>query len=230
MKTASPALDKKIPILGPRFVPPTQDHAQRRRGEAINVNVEDYYLKPLTVVHPFYFQDIAKCPKCSAADVTWDSWTTYGHREVHGVKNEETALGYQLRCKSCEGRSKTEGQKAHHTAQNLLPIQIRPFSDPFDEDGYAGTSISDDLITDLYADFGDRTRHIESDSYLRTLDVICASMGATFRITNKATVVVEKDGKHTVPLRGGLVSAVNELNETITWVRSHSRLEILSTT
>ena len=52
-------LEPNIPILGPRFVPPNHLHAQRRRGEGIDVNVDDYYLKALTIVHPFYSPELA---------------------------------------------------------------------------------------------------------------------------------------------------------------------------
>jgi hypothetical protein len=33
--------------------------------------------------------------------VLWDGWTATGARDVHGVRREERALGYQLRCKPC---------------------------------------------------------------------------------------------------------------------------------
>jgi hypothetical protein len=36
--------------------------------------------------------------------VRWDGWTTTGHRDVHGMKEEETVLGYQLICRQCEIR------------------------------------------------------------------------------------------------------------------------------
>jgi hypothetical protein len=43
------------------------------------------------------------------------------------------------------------------------------FSEPYALDGYADASITDDLITDVYLEFGERTRRIESERYLRTL-------------------------------------------------------------
>jgi hypothetical protein len=42
--------------------------------------------------------------------VIWDGWTTSGHRELHGVQEEETVIGYQLICKPCEAQfSRTKG-------------------------------------------------------------------------------------------------------------------------
>lgn len=58
-------------------------------------------MRPLTIIHPLYFEELAKCPRCDGSEVSWSGWTTTGHCEVHGLDREETALGYQLRCKSC---------------------------------------------------------------------------------------------------------------------------------
>lgn len=68
------------------------------------------YLKPLTIIHPAYFSELAKCPLCSSVDIKWHSWVATGYRDVHGVNRDELALGYQLRCKTCEG-SRGEGKK-----------------------------------------------------------------------------------------------------------------------
>lgn len=107
-KTA-PVLGKNIPLLGPRFVPPTYLHL-RKRQVAPNIGPETAYLKPLNIIHPFYYPSLSRCPQCGSLDVLWDGWTTTGHRELHGVYVEETALGYQLQCKDCKkehSKSKT---------------------------------------------------------------------------------------------------------------------------
>lgn len=48
-------------------------------------------------------------------------------------------------------------------------VQIESFSGPWDPQGYADGSITNDLITDLYIDFGERTRKEESDTYTNSL-------------------------------------------------------------
>ena len=51
----------------------------------------------------------------------------------------------------------------------MLPKNhIRPFSSPTDEDGYADSSITNDLITDLYLDFVAKGRKSESIEYCQT--------------------------------------------------------------
>jgi hypothetical protein len=51
----------------------------------------------------------------------------------------------------------------------LRPDSLNEFSGPWDMTGYADNSITDDLITDLYLEFSEQTRRVESDKYLRTL-------------------------------------------------------------
>jgi hypothetical protein len=60
------------------------------------------YLRPLNVVHPFYYPSLARCPQCCGTNIVWEGWTGTGARDVHGVKLEEAALGCQLRCKDCK--------------------------------------------------------------------------------------------------------------------------------
>lgn len=90
-------LKTNVPILGPRFIPPTYMHLRQRNITPV-VEPETTYLKPLTIIHPFYFPSLARCPQCGTEDVRWDDWTATGPRDVHGVRREETALGMQLRC------------------------------------------------------------------------------------------------------------------------------------
>ena len=102
-KDSIPAsLDKWIPLLGPRFVPPPYLYHEKRQS-APEITPVIAHLKPLNVVHPFYYPDISVCPKCRSADTYWDGWNAKGSREVHGIKEEEAALGFQLRCKNCRG-------------------------------------------------------------------------------------------------------------------------------
>ncbi len=98
----TPNLPKHIPIYGPRFVPPGYLHQQRRNTTFSKIEPIISYLKPLTVVHPFYFGGLKKCPQCdSEAETNWNSWVNTGHCDLFGIRHGEGALGYQLRCKSC---------------------------------------------------------------------------------------------------------------------------------
>ncbi|THH15644.1 hypothetical protein EW146_g4880 [Bondarzewia mesenterica] len=75
--TLPPSLKGDIPIFGPRFVPPTYLHLQKRQSVP-TIKPETAYLKPLNIIHPFYYPKLTKCPQ------------------------EEGALRFQLRCKPCE--------------------------------------------------------------------------------------------------------------------------------
>jgi hypothetical protein len=109
--SAPPSLPKDMPLLGPRFVPSSFLHVQRRQPVP-KFQPQTAYLKPLNIVHPFYYESLSKCPQCGSTDVRWDGWTTTGHRELHGVREEETALGYQLICRVCESHYSHAGGNA----------------------------------------------------------------------------------------------------------------------
>ncbi|KAF8054908.1 hypothetical protein FPV67DRAFT_1681291 [Lyophyllum atratum] len=100
--TVAPSLKKNIPLLGPYFVPPSYLDIQKRQP-APYIEPETSYFVPITIVHPFYFPgQLNSCPVCESPDTRWDGWTGAGPRDVHGVRREERALGYQLRCKMCK--------------------------------------------------------------------------------------------------------------------------------
>lgn len=100
-------LKKEILIFGPRFLPPAYMHL-RKRNATPNIVPKVAYLKPLHIVHPFYYPNLNICPQCQSQETSWQGWTTSGHREVHGLQREETALGYQLECKDCKKDSGTK--------------------------------------------------------------------------------------------------------------------------
>ncbi|KAH9855089.1 hypothetical protein C2E23DRAFT_725417, partial [Lenzites betulinus] len=105
------SLDVKAPLLGPRFVPPSFMHIQKRSASP-EITPEQTYLKPLNVVHPFYYPELAECPRCGSSDILWNGFAGTGHREVHGITREETAIGFQLKCKPCKAKAdkyKSEG-------------------------------------------------------------------------------------------------------------------------
>lgn len=76
--------------------------------------------------------------------------------EYHAVK-QEYLQAYKIR----------QGQSALHVPK------LKDFSGPWDPTGYNDGSITDDLITDVFLDFSDRTRASESQDYLRTLKGKC---------------------------------------------------------
>jgi hypothetical protein len=47
-------------------------------------------------------------------------------------------------------------------------LELKAFSDPCDKSGYDGRSISDEMVTEAYIEYSDKTRKAESDAYLRT--------------------------------------------------------------
>lgn len=101
------ALKKEIPLFGPRFVPPTFLDTQKR-SLAPQYKPETTYLKSITAIHPFYFPQLANCPRCGSKDISWNGWNTSGHRDVHGLRVEETAIGFQLQCATCQQQKETE--------------------------------------------------------------------------------------------------------------------------
>ena len=48
------------------------------------------------------------------------------------------------------------------------PLELKAFSDLCDANGYGDKSVTDEMITEIYLDFSNKTRQAESDSYLRT--------------------------------------------------------------
>ena len=106
-KTAARVLAPEIPIYGPRFEPPTY-MALRKRDVAVDIKPDTSYVRPLTIIHPFYFPELAKCPQCHSENVKWEGWNSYGYRDVHGLFYEETALGVQLNCKDCAKRAEVK--------------------------------------------------------------------------------------------------------------------------
>ncbi|KAI0712733.1 hypothetical protein C8T65DRAFT_543115, partial [Cerioporus squamosus] len=113
----STTLSPRIPLLGPHFEPPSFSHIQRRSA-APEIVPDTAYLKPVTIVHPIFFPELRQCPQCRSTDITWFGWLPTGHREVHGIAREETAIGYQLRCNPCKklygkGGTKTDDEERY---------------------------------------------------------------------------------------------------------------------
>lgn len=116
----------------------------------------------------------------------------------------------------------------------VVPHRLRAFSEPRDREGYADSSISNDMVTEVYLEFSARVRIQESEKYLRTLPgmlpsccrnktltigiVRYISMDATFGAANKGTVCDSKGKRHVVG-KGGVLNLINENSEIIAWVR-----------
>jgi hypothetical protein len=101
-----------VPLFGPKFLPPTFRHIQRRHS-APSYDPAQAYLKPIHIIHPFYYPQIAQCPECQSKDILWEGWTSTGARRVHGISQEETALGFQLRCEACFRQAKQKKGKPY---------------------------------------------------------------------------------------------------------------------
>ncbi|KIJ12147.1 hypothetical protein PAXINDRAFT_15062 [Paxillus involutus ATCC 200175] len=88
------------------------------------------------------------------------------------------------------------------------------FSPPDDVHGYADKSISHEMVTEIFLDFANRTRHVESETYLKTLRTRCSSMDSTFRASGKA-VLTDANRQKSKELKGGILSVINEENEIV---------------
>ena len=67
------------------------------------------------------------------------------------------------------GRLAAEGPGRQATLFGTRLTRIKPFSEPYDRDGYNDSIISHELIADLYIFFSVTSRANESGAYLRTL-------------------------------------------------------------
>ncbi|KAJ3477525.1 hypothetical protein NLI96_g10403 [Meripilus lineatus] len=99
-KTIPITLPANIPLYGPRFIPPGYLDVQKRHASP-DIKPKTAYLKPLHIIHPFYYPQLRACPRCGSEQVTLQGFTTTSYRLVHGVSFEETALGCQVRCRPC---------------------------------------------------------------------------------------------------------------------------------
>jgi hypothetical protein len=106
-----------IPLLGPRFVPPSYLQIQKRSGLGQGtIEPLTQCVKPLNIIHPFYYAELATCPRCGSNEgTTWEGWTSTGARELHGLFCEEAALGVQLRCNRCKQSAKVKTGNGKNT-------------------------------------------------------------------------------------------------------------------
>jgi hypothetical protein len=50
----------------------------------------------------------------------------------------------------------------------FCPLKLQAFSDPESVNGYDMRSISDEMVTETYLEYNNKTRKLESEAYLRT--------------------------------------------------------------
>ncbi|KAF8173443.1 hypothetical protein BJ912DRAFT_1079230 [Pholiota molesta] len=98
----------------------------------------------------------------------------------------------------------------------LRRINLQDFSSPTDPMGYNDTFVSNDLIAELYLEFVAKSRKPESVEYCKTRTAKSVSLDNTFKSASKASIV-GKDGQRQNPLKGGILSAINEEGEGIAW-------------
>lgn len=116
-KTATvPTLATQIPLLGPRFTPPTYLQTMRRKGPRASISPGVSYLKPLNIVHPFYYPSLARCAKCGTTKsgtggVSLKAWAGTAPRSAYGVAEDEFAYGVQYECENCGKESRASGGK-----------------------------------------------------------------------------------------------------------------------
>jgi hypothetical protein len=80
--------------------------------------------------------------------------TIFSHTELHLLEYNWTKLEY------------LEYYEIRKRRASLFPPVLKNFTRPWDANGYRDKSITDDLITDVYTTFSDRTRSSESQAYL----------------------------------------------------------------
>ena len=100
-KKSAPQLRPEVLVFGPLFIPPSYLH-MRKQGMVPDIGPETGYLKPLHIIHPFFYPVLVVCPHCDSEYIGWEGWTSTGPHEVHGLFRDETALGVRLECRTCK--------------------------------------------------------------------------------------------------------------------------------
>ncbi|OJT04576.1 hypothetical protein TRAPUB_4846 [Trametes pubescens] len=157
---------------------------KNRRLVTPEITPDCTYLKPLNVVHPFFYPELSRCPQCDFDKVQWNGWTPTGHREVHGVSYEETAIGVQLRCGECQERHENAVKEGSY------------LKEAGKEPKYCWATTNT-----LY---WERKEHWE-------LPTVTISLDATFRTASKATIVDDNQARKRL-FTGGLHTVINENN------------------
>lgn len=91
-----------------------------------------FYLRPFTVIHPFY-DSVSNlgCPECrkagDAAKFTWKGWAHGGPRAVHEIHRDSLAIGYRMECVTCKSKGRTHYHvTTNHEFWDGVPFWKRP--------------------------------------------------------------------------------------------------------
>jgi hypothetical protein len=129
-------LPLNIPIYGPRFIP-TPPLQFSFRSNAASIRPDHFHLKPITIMHPLYQllpSSVVACPGCrdrsTKPNLKMKGWASDGPRLVHGLKEEEFALGYKLRCDTCQAlnQQKSADKQAKEKDDDSSPASFHTTS------------------------------------------------------------------------------------------------------
>lgn len=66
-------------------------------------------------------------------------------------------------------REYLEAFRARIKPADFTPLQLESFSDPWDPTKYGAKPITNDMVTEVYIEFSERTRKAEAEDYMKTL-------------------------------------------------------------
>ncbi|PIL36751.1 hypothetical protein GSI_00440 [Ganoderma sinense ZZ0214-1] len=221
-KGARQKLDPRIPYFDGKFYPPTYT-SQKIRNVSRDVAPNIACLKPVTVLHPAYIEELNFCPRCNATgdDLKWKGWTTSGPRDVHGVSSEEQVIGVQMRCKRCKaerGKADTPDDEEDDaycwgTASSQFWERKEHWEIPLGVPHMKWRSAVTSELYDLIVEFRPDTTSAGLAEHIKR---VALSIDATFRTASKATVV-DRGKTHTRVYKGGITSVVNEQSIILAW-------------
>ncbi|KAJ3550924.1 hypothetical protein NM688_g4971 [Phlebia brevispora] len=213
-------LSNRIPLHGPYIIPPSYGDYIKRSAKLTEFTPDSYQnvrdaSQPMFAGTVGYLQVTAKSMGFIGMSSPWAiSFAATRARPRTAGTNRSASQRHLWSF----GKDMRNGTYRPRLAGTLVPARLIPFSASDDKTGYDDHSITHDLISDVYAEFSTRTRQNESHAYLKTLSAIVLSLDATFKAAKKATIVPkQKDGAHQNPMKGGVLSMINELNEIIAW-------------
>ncbi|KAJ3817145.1 hypothetical protein F5880DRAFT_1493389 [Lentinula raphanica] len=189
----------------------------KRDPSGASVTPEQLYLKPVNVVHPFYYPTFKKCPRCDSENIKWEGWTGSGSREIHGIACEETAIGMQLRCSNCKNKEGENGKPQGYcfgSTSNIFWDRLEHWEIPR---GIPHFRHQIGLTPELFNLIIETRISGTSAGLAEHIRRCVLSLDATFRAAKKATIS-DSNKQRTSVVTGGVLSIINELSETLAWV------------
>ena len=92
-------------------------------AQCLDSETEHYYIKPVHIVHPFFYPALTNlgCRKHGTEpNIQWTQWTGKGPRDVHGLMEAEFSIGYQMQCKMCAAGGETDAPDCDSTIKPRL--------------------------------------------------------------------------------------------------------------